>query len=94
MNKGRGIFVEGRLKLDQWETPAGEKRSKLRVSLENFQFVGGRGEEDGVATSGDSFTSTSQDPAPKPNEEASPSSPSKEVATENKADIEEDDVPF
>ena len=27
--KGRPILVEGRLKLDRWETQAGEKRSKL-----------------------------------------------------------------
>ena len=40
-SKGKPIFVEGRLKLDQWETSAGEKRNKLGVILEGFQFVGG-----------------------------------------------------
>ena len=94
MKKGRGIFVEGRLKLDQWETPAGEKRSKLRISLENFQFVGGRGEEDGIASSSDRFTSTSQDSGPGANEEIQPSSPPSETITEDKTEIEEDDVPF
>jgi single-strand DNA-binding protein len=44
LSKGRPIFVEGRLKLDQWESKEGEKRSKLKVILEAFQFVGGRGE--------------------------------------------------
>ena len=42
MTKGKPILVEGRLRLDQWETPAGEKRSKLGVVLEGFQFVGAR----------------------------------------------------
>ena len=37
--KGRAIFVEGRLKLDQWESKEGEKRSALRVVLDNFEFV-------------------------------------------------------
>ena len=37
--KGRSIFVEGRLKLDQWETKEGEKRSAIRVVLDNFEFV-------------------------------------------------------
>lgn len=37
--KGRQIFVEGRLTFDRWETPDGQKRSKLRVTLENFQFL-------------------------------------------------------
>ena len=37
--KGRSIFVEGRLKLDQWESKEGEKRSAIRVVLDNFEFV-------------------------------------------------------
>jgi single-strand DNA-binding protein len=45
MGKGRPILVEGRLKTDSWTSQAGEKRSKLKVVLENFQFMGGRGEE-------------------------------------------------
>ncbi len=43
LTKGSPIFIEGRLKLDQWETPQGEKRSKMRVVIENFQFIGSRG---------------------------------------------------
>jgi single-strand DNA-binding protein len=39
--KGSSIMVEGRLKLDQWESPQGEKRSKLGVVAENFTFTGG-----------------------------------------------------
>ena len=42
MSKGRPIMVEGRLKLDQWESNEGQKRSKLGVVLENFQFLGSR----------------------------------------------------
>lgn len=38
--KGRPVFIEGRLKLDQWEDKGGGgKRSKLSVVVENFQFV-------------------------------------------------------
>jgi single-strand DNA-binding protein len=37
--KGDPIFVEGRLKLDQWEGQDGSKRSKLKVIIENFQFL-------------------------------------------------------
>lgn len=39
--KGKALFVEGRLKLDSWESKDGTKRSKLSVIVENFQFVGG-----------------------------------------------------
>jgi len=42
-SKGRPLFVEGRLKFDQWEDKtSGQKRSKLKVVLENFQFIGSR----------------------------------------------------
>jgi single-strand DNA-binding protein len=39
MKKGQAIFVEGRLKLDTWQSPEGEKRSKLVVNLESFQAI-------------------------------------------------------
>jgi single-strand DNA-binding protein len=42
MVKGRSILIEGRLRLDQWESQSGEKRNKIVVVLENFQFVGSR----------------------------------------------------
>src|SRR5438105_11475560 len=43
MTKGKPIFIEGRLKLDQWEDKqGGGKRSKLYVVVENFQFIGSR----------------------------------------------------
>ncbi len=41
--KGRPLFVEGRLQLDQWEDKDGNRRSKHRVFIENFQFIDGRG---------------------------------------------------
>lgn len=43
MSKGKPIFIEGRLKLDTWEDKEGGKRSKMRVVIENFQFIGGPG---------------------------------------------------
>ena len=40
LSKGRPVFIEGRLKLDQWEDKnGGGKRSKLTVVVENFQFI-------------------------------------------------------
>lgn len=54
--KGRPVLIEGRLRLDQWETQQGEKRSKLTVVCENFQFVGsGR---DGGGSSGGNYSET------------------------------------
>jgi len=47
MSKGRPVLVEGRLRFRQWTTEEGQKRSKLSVVAENFQFVGGRSDAAG-----------------------------------------------
>ncbi len=39
--KGDPIFIEGRLKFESWEKD-GKKHSKLRVMVENFEFIGGK----------------------------------------------------
>jgi single-strand DNA-binding protein len=41
LSKGSPILIEGRLKLESWETE-GQKRSKLKVVGERMQMVGGR----------------------------------------------------
>ena len=38
--KGNPLFVEGRLTFDSWTAQDGSKRSKHRVTVENFQFLG------------------------------------------------------
>ncbi|MEM6315300.1 MAG: single-stranded DNA-binding protein, partial [Planctomycetota bacterium] len=48
MSKGRPIFIEGSLRLDQWEDKqSGQKRSKHEVIVDNFQFLGGRDDNQG-----------------------------------------------
>ena len=42
LSKGSPVLIEGRLKLDTWETE-GQKRSKLRVVCERMQMLGSRG---------------------------------------------------
>ena len=44
--KGKPLMVEGRLKLDTWETD-GQKKSKLKVIGEKVQLLGARGEGSG-----------------------------------------------
>ncbi len=40
MTKGKPIFIEGRLTFDSWTAQDGTKRSRHRVTVENFRFVG------------------------------------------------------
>ena len=37
--KGKPVLIEGRLSFDQWEAQDGTKRSKHRVTVEDFQFM-------------------------------------------------------
>ncbi len=41
LSKGRPLFVEGRLTFNSWTAQDGTRRSKHRVTVENFQFLGG-----------------------------------------------------
>jgi single-strand DNA-binding protein len=51
LGKGRPVLVEGRLTYDEWKTPQGEARNKLRVRADTVKFLGSpkRGEaQDGA----------------------------------------------
>lgn len=65
--KGRPLFVEGRLRLDQWEDKTTkEKRSRMKVVLENFQFLGGgRGENTPGGESGEARSYTPRSSTPR-----------------------------
>ena len=42
LTKGAPVLIEGRLKLDTWESKEGDKRSKLKVVCENLRLLGGK----------------------------------------------------
>lgn len=45
--KGTSLFIEGRLKMDQWsDKNTGEKKSRMKVFIEGFQFVGGKSQQE------------------------------------------------
>lgn len=50
--KGRQVFIEGRLKFDQWTSPEGQKRSKLTVVADNLQFLDAKGSSPDAAPGG------------------------------------------
>lgn len=90
--KGSPLLVEGRLKLDTWDDKtSGQKRSKLKVVLENFQLVGSRG--DSAAGGGgssygadDGIDQTVERHTPPPRSPSRPAAPAQ--------DINDEDVPF
>jgi len=94
--KGRPLFVEGRLRLDQWQDKnTGENRSKLSVVLENFQFIDSRADAGG-GDSGSSSPAAARRRAPAAS--GSSSAPAASSTSSSAADsgnsFEDDDVPF
>lgn len=89
--KGRPIFVEGRLKFDQWEDKqSGQNRSKLSVMLERFEFLGGRDGGDGSQSDApDDTDQTRTHRAPPPR---APGGGRPAPAPQH--DIDDSDVPF
>src|SRR5205085_4428574 len=47
LRKGQQIFIEGHLKLDQWTSQDGQKRSKIKVVIDNFQYLEPRSDGEG-----------------------------------------------
>ena len=50
--KGSPIFVQGRLKLEQWEKD-GKKHSRMRVIVERFEFIKSLGRPDESSSAAD-----------------------------------------
>jgi single-strand DNA-binding protein len=88
LKKGRPILIEGRLKLDQWDDKqTQQKRSRLGVVLESFNFLDGGNREGGDFVSGGGAAPSAR-PARPPTSTPPPSSPGEGMPPE------EDDVPF
>jgi len=84
LSKGRPVMIEGRLQLDTWESKEGDKRSKLKVVCENFQFLnsGRGGDED--RSGGSNMTRSA--PPPRESSARSGDGPSDE--------FDDQDIPF
>jgi len=90
LSKGRSVFIEGRLQLDQWDDKTtGQKRSRLRVVGENMQFIGGQGGGSGSPNNSAPQQST---PAAPPQGNSAPSQGGAPAA--DSFDNDDDDIPF
>ena len=101
LKKGASIFVEGRLKLDSWESNEGQKRSKLRVICENMQMLGGKGGGGGASEGGGRYTPRASEGGPRsaprgqPSSQYSQSAPPREEFESPPPEMPPgDDIPF
>lgn len=94
--KGKPILVEGRLKYETWEDKqGGGKRSKHKVMIDSFQFLGGRdGGGQAPSGGGEDVGSAPRPPAARrPAPSAGASAPPQAPITEEEQ-FKEDDIPF
>jgi single-strand DNA-binding protein len=91
LTKGRPVLIEGRLKLDTWETNDGQKRSKLRVVGERMQMLGRPGESEGGGGGGGGGGSRQ---APRRGRDTDYSQPAPEVDYDVPSGPPDDDIPF
>ncbi len=52
LQKGRSVYIEGRLQTREWEDKDGNKRQTTETIAQTVQFLGGRGGAGGGADSG------------------------------------------
>jgi single-strand DNA-binding protein len=56
LTKGKRIYVEGRLQTRSWEDKqSGEKKYRTEIICENFQMLGGRGDDGGASGGGGDY---------------------------------------
>jgi len=63
LEKGSPVAIDGRLRSRSWETPEGQKRSKVEVVAESVQFLGKPG-----GSRSEPIVSEGQQTAPGPSE--------------------------
>lgn len=63
LRKGHLLFIEGHLQLDQWTDKDGQKRQKLKIVLDNMEFLERRAEAGGIGGSAP-MSSAPRRPAP------------------------------
>lgn len=70
--KGREIYIEGRIRVDQFDDKTtGQKRSKMKVVVESFQFLGSKGDgQSGEQQDKSEAPPANRTPAPQDNDDA------------------------
>ena len=94
LSKGSPAFIEGRLKLDQWQDNNGNNRSKLKVVVSSFQFVGDKGQQSGGSQSNGSRASNGSGQQTFAGTKPRRKRPATSAAAVDSGQISEDDIPF
>ena len=63
-SKGSEILIQGELEFEQWDAPDGSKRNRLKVRLNQFEFVGSRESNGNGNGNGNAQQGTTPETAP------------------------------
>lgn len=85
LQKGSPVYIEGRLRIDEWTDRDGNPRQTLDVNATDMQFIGG-GRTDDYSSSSDDDNYAS--------ESAAASGGSGGSSSSGQRDAEDDDIPF
>ena len=88
LNKGKLVFIEGRLQTREWDDRDGNRRRTTEIVASEMRMLGSRMEEQGMRESG-----PGPGPAPEAGSEAEGSG-SQESASQGDVEISDDDIPF
>ena len=96
--KGRQVYVEGRLRLEEYTDREGQKRFSAEVSATEIQFLGHRTDA-ASAKVAEEVASANQTPAPAPRPQGNSNNPKKTSkgrrgSQEELVSIEDDEIPF
>lgn len=83
LQKGRQVYIEGRLRVEEYVDRDGKNRSSLEVTATDMQFIGSRGDGGGGGGGSDSYERSD-----------SPRSSGGSSAPAAEPDIADDDIPF
>jgi single-strand DNA-binding protein len=107
LSRGRQVYIEGRLRLEEYTSREGAPRMSPEVNATDIQFLGQRGDTVGTGQFGKSAEQNNQldgtnemdeDEAPKPVPARAPARQRRPANRENSGkelvSLEEDDIPF
>jgi len=95
LRKGNQVFVEGHLKLDQWTSQEGQKRQRLLVVVDNFQFLERRNEAGEGGMRGSSSPRRPTDAPPAGGDSFDPGEPPPDAGPPAQAPgRQQEDIPF
>lgn len=91
LKKGNSVYIEGRIRTDNWTDKEGQQKSGITIRANSMTLLGGPNTGGGENNPGQSTPNYAQSSAPKPNQGQRSSDP---IPPSMAAGNDDDDLPF